>query len=319
MSNQVMTVLGAVAPEAIGITDAHSHVWIEPVPGGDPGAPQLYDEPNIAQELKEYREPGGSAIIDCQPGGCGRNGNVLRRLSQVSGVYLVACTGFHRRLYYGSESRVWRLTAVQAANHFIDEIRNGLVETRGSEKIVYPGFIKIAAEASFAATRRELLEAAAAACKETGYAIEMHTEKGAAIEDFLQFFATQGVSPNRLVFCHVDKRPDVGLHSEMAAAGVMLEYDTFYRPKYEPEKNVWPLITKMLQGGHGTKLALATDMAESSMWQRLGGQPGLTAFFSQIKNRLERMELEEQAIQKLLGGNIINRLATNLAFNEESS
>jgi phosphotriesterase-related protein len=173
--------------------------------------------------------------------------------------------------------------------------------------------IKIAGEATLDKTRHDLLEAAAEASKQSGYAIEMHTERGSAVELFLQFFVAQNLAPQRLVFCHMDKRPDFGLHAELTQAGAMLEYDTFYRPKYDPDVNVWPLVEKMVQAGYGKSLALATDMAESSMWLRLGGQPGLVAFMTQIKARLESMALEEETIHSLLGGNILRRLATAVA------
>ena len=39
MSTSVMTVLGPVAPAALGVTDAHSHLYIAPVPGGAADAP----------------------------------------------------------------------------------------------------------------------------------------------------------------------------------------------------------------------------------------------------------------------------------------
>ena len=307
--SRVMTVLGPIGWQEIGLCDAHSHVWIEPVPGGDPNTPQLFDEKPITEELIEYREAGGSAIIDCQPAYCGRNGNVLARLATASGVHIVACTGFHLRRYYGPQAIPWSLTTEQAAELFIGEIRRGLSETREAERIVFPGFIKIAGEATMAQTQHDLLEAAAEASKQTGYAIEMHTEKGSAVEAFLQFFVDQDLDPQRLVFCHVDKRPDFGLHAELAESGAMLEYDTFYRPKYGPDENVWPLIEKMVYAGYGAHLALATEMAESRMWQRLGGQPGLVAFMTQIKARLESLELEENTIHHLLGGNILERLA----------
>lgn len=309
MPAQVMTVLGPVAVAAFGLTDAHSHVWIEPVPGAAAGAPQLFSEAPIAQELRDYWQAGGSGIIDCQPGACGRNGNVLARLAQASGVHIVACSGFHRQRYYGPGASLWQLTAAQARDHFVGEFRQGLSETRHSDPVVYPGFLKIAAEATLHKTRRQLLEAAAQTSLETGCAIEMHTEKGQGVADFLRFFQEQGVAPQRLIFCHVDKRPDVGLHCELAQAGVMLEYDTFYRPKYQPEKHLWPLIKDMVQAGHRSQLALATDMASSAMWQRLGGQPGLVAFITFIKPRLEQMGFDQPTIEMLLGGNITNRLA----------
>jgi phosphotriesterase-related protein len=169
--------------------------------------------------------------------------------------------------------------------------------------------IKIAAEASLEASPMALFEAAAAVVKETGYAIEMHTERGAAVADFLAYFGGQGVSPRRLVFCHVDKRPDVGLHRELAQAGVLLEYDTFFRPKYEPERGVWPLIGKMAAAGLAGRVALATDMADPGLWAELGGGPGLPASFATIKERLAQMGLSPAVIAGLIGGNIAARLA----------
>ena len=324
---KVMTVLGPVPPEALGVVDAHSHLYIAPVPGGAADAPVLVDADGVGRELASFRAAGGGAIVDCQPGGCGRDGRVLRRLSELSGVHVIAATGFHRRIYYPPDTPLFALSAGAAADLFRGEIFEGLVETRtegepqttddgpqttvagGLSSVVHPGVIKIAAEASFAASPRALFEAAAAVANETGYAIEMHTERGAAVEDFLAFFVAQGVSPRRLVFCHVDKRPDFGLHAELARAGVMLEYDTFFRPKYEPERNVWPLIGRMVAAGLTGQVALATDMADPGLWAELGGAPGLQGIFSIIKAGLTGLDLPPSSIDGLMGGNIGGRLA----------
>ncbi len=308
--NQVITVRGAVPADSLGYTDAHSHVWIEPVPGGDPAAPVLNAEQPITLELRDYRAAGGGAIIDCQPPDCGRNANVLLRLSEASGVQIVACTGFHLRRYYAADrAPLWAMTAEAAADFMIDELRNGALETRATARHVYPGFIKIAAEATLAASPMHLFEAAAAAAQAAGCAIEMHSERGAAIEDYLDFFVGHGLSPERLVFCHVDKRADFGLHRSMAEAGVMLEYDTFYRPKYVPENTVWKLLPQMIDAGLSANVAIATDMAFSEMWTHLGGEPGMTAFFTQIRARLAAIGTPAATIRKLMGGNITLRLA----------
>ena len=324
---RVMTVLGPVSPDDLGVVDAHSHLYIARVEGGAADAPVLVDEEGVARELNAFRAAGGGGVVDCQPGGCGRDGRVLRRLSARTGIHVVASTGFHRRRYYPPDAPLFALSAEAAAGVFGDEIARGLVETRGDNgrqttdhalgaaaidrpsSVVFPGVIKIAAEASLDESPRALFEAAAAVARETGTAIEMHTERGAGIADFLAFFGGQGVSPRRLVFCHVDKRPDVGLHRELAQAGVMLEYDTFFRPKYEPERGVWPLIGAMAAAGLAGQVALATDMADPGLWAELGGGPGLPASFATIKARLARMGLPPQAIAGLLGGNIAARLA----------
>jgi len=89
----------------------------------------------------------------------------------------------------------------------------------------------------------------------------------------------------------------------------MLEYDTFFRPKYEPERNVWPLIGRMAAAGLAGQVALATDMAEPALWAELGGWPGMQGIFTIIKAGLERMGLPAATIDGLLGGNIAGRLA----------
>lgn len=310
--SQIITVTGVIDAKDLGITDAHSHVWIDPVPNGNPAAPVLNQEAEILAELKDYKAIGGGAIIDCQPINCGRDANKLHYLSSSSDVKIVACTGFHLRQYYADDNApLWSMTAEAACDFFVDEIRNGLTETRNSGVVVYPGFIKIAAEATFEASPRHLFEATAAAAKATNYSIEMHTERGAAIEDFLAFFIEQGISPEKLVFCHVDKRADFGVHHEMTQAGVMMEYDTFYRPKYDPENNVWQLLPKMIEAGLSHRVALATDMAGGELWARIDGGPGLTAFFTHIKKRLESVGIESAVIDNLMGGNIASRLAIN--------
>ncbi|MEZ4589860.1 MAG: hypothetical protein R3D55_01760 [Chloroflexota bacterium] len=305
----VTTVLGPVAPAELGIVDGHSHVWIEPVVGADPSAPVLFEATAVTRELQQYKAAGGGAVVDCQPGGCGRNGRILPQLAQASGVHLIACTGFHRRLYYPADDPLWQMHSEAAADLFVSELTVALTETADQPQPVRAGFIKIAGEATLAETPQQLLAAAAEACLATGCAIEMHTEKGTAVEDFLQFFIDHGVDPQRLLFCHVDKRPDFGFHQTIAQSGAMLEYDTFFRPKYRPEDTVWPLLEQMAAAGLTSQIVLATDMADSGMWTQFGGQPGMAAFITHIKSRLEQMALEPETIYQLMGGNIARRLA----------
>lgn len=305
----VISVNGPVPAEQLGLVDAHSHVWIEPVPGANLDGLILDDADAITAELIDYQLAGGGTIVDCQPGGCGRNGRRLQQISQRSGVHIIACTGFHLRRYYPAGAALWQKSTGEAYAGFMDEVQQGVLETRQQGQAVYPGFFKIAAEASWTASPAPLFQAAAAACRASGLALSMHTEKGSDAEVFLEYFLGQGVSPQRLVFCHMDKRPDFGLHRELATAGVMLEYDTFVRPKYQPQQNAWPLLEKMIGAGLSGRVALATDMALTHMWRLLGGGPGPVVFLSQIKSDLEAIGLDPGVVQQLMGGNIAARLA----------
>lgn len=305
----IQTVQGEISHEAMGITDTHNHVWIEPVQGADPTSPVLNQFDPILKELLSYKAAGGSTIMDCQPGDCGRNASFLAELSGLSGVNIIACTGFHRRKYYSPGSRVFSLTSEKAAAGFEAELLEGTEETLGTPDPVRAGFIKIALEAAWADCPQSLLEGTAEAALKTGAVIQIHTEKGALAEKVVVFFENLKVVPAQLVICHIDKRPDFGIHQELAKFGVLLEYDTFYRPKYQPEINLWPLVEKMVSAGLGGSICLATDMAEAEMYTAIGGGPGLASLPGAIRTTLQSKGFPEEDIRKMLGGNIARRLA----------
>lgn len=307
-TSHLMTVTGPIDPAQAGITDAHNHVWIAPVPGAAGSGPVLDREPAITAELTAYREAGGGTLIDCQPGGCGRDGRVLRRLAEASGVRIVACTGFHLRRYYPAGYPFFELDAESTSEHFVSEITGRLAETDQADP-VRAGFIKIACEASLDKSPLNLIEGAVVASRATGVAIEVHTEKGTDAERIVRAMTDWGLDPARLVLCHVDKRPDFAFHSAMARQGVMLEYDTFYRPQYEPEVNLWPLLARMVEAGLSSSVAIATDMADAAMWSTLGTGPGLTGLITQIIPRLRAMGCDDATVGQLVGQNIVSRLA----------
>src|SRR5512133_2966122 len=113
----IQTVLGPMRFDSLGVTDAHNHVWIAPVAGSDPSSPVLDQKEAILAELVDYKASGGSAILDCQPGGCGRDGKQLANLSRASQVQIIACTGFHRRKYYPAAYWLWEAAPETAARH----------------------------------------------------------------------------------------------------------------------------------------------------------------------------------------------------------
>jgi 5-phospho-D-xylono-1,4-lactonase len=305
----VNTVLGPLPYEHLGITDAHNHVWIDPIAGPDPDGPVLNQFDSILKELVEYRFKGGETILDCQPEGCGRNGNQLLALSKGSNVNLIACTGFHRKKYYPRNYRLWGLRAQKVSDFMCSELEHGLYETLETPSPVKAGFIKIALEASWADCPLAALDGAASAAFKSKALIEIHTEKGALAEKACVYFTDLGVLPNQLVLCHMDKRPDVGLHKELARLGVLLEYDTFYRPKYNPSAILWPLIENMVNAGFSDRVVLATDMAEAELYHFIGGGAGLASLPSEIQDKLKEKGIPETARKQMLGGNIARRLA----------
>ena len=283
---------------ALRVVDAHAHVWIS---GAPEGAPRLDDEALALHELRELRASGGSALIDCQPGGCGRDGAVLRRLMEESGVAIVAVTGFHLRRYYPAGVGPW-VDPEHALDLFVSELTQGLREAPEARA----GLVKCAWTGS-GGEERVLLDAALGAARREGAPVLVHTERGRAVERFCELVADAGVAPGRVQLSHLDKRPDRALHLELARAGFVLGYDTFLRPSYEPEHGVWPLLRALVDEGLWRQATLGTDLVEHSRWHAAGG-PGLRALPLEIVERLRREGVEGAPLQALAGGNAIRLL-----------
>jgi phosphotriesterase-related protein len=274
-----------------------------------PGSPVLDQFDLIRAELVEYRQQGGGTILDCQPGGCGRNGSQLLALSNQTGVNLVACTGFHRKKYYAPGYWLWEASAQKVCDFLCSELEQGLSETVDTASPVRAGFIKLALEANWADCPQAALEGAAEAAHLTRSLVEIHTERGSLAERACIYFTGRGVLPSQLVLCHMDKRPDLSLHQALASFGTLLEYDTFYRAKYYPEANLWSLLEGMVNADFADRIALATDMAEAELYHSIGGGPGLASLPTEIRRQLKEKGIPEAAITQLLGANIARRLA----------
>jgi phosphotriesterase-related protein len=289
----------------VGVIDGHTHVWIDDVGAITPEPVILNDRVAIEKELNTFYAAGGRLMFDCQPGGCGRNGNKLHQISEQTQVGIIACTGFHLRRYYPQSAPIFDMNTETATRHFISELTKGLAEASH----VKAGFIKIACENTLDLSPKHLIAATVKASLKTHAAIEVHTERGSDAENIMSYMLGLGLPPAKLILCHMDKRNDFELHKMIAERGVLLEYDTFLRPKYHPDENAWQLLLKMIRAGFEDKIVLATDLADAQMWQHIADGPGAVAMIGQIKARLTTLGLSEQIISKLVGGNIAQAVA----------
>ena len=126
-----------------------------------------------------------------------------------------------------------------------------------------------------------------------------------------------GMPPGRVQISHIDKRPDFGLHAEMARAGYILGYDTFLRPKYHPEVHVWPLLRSMIGSNLSGQIAIGLDLVDTSAWHVSGG-PGLRAIPGAIASRLRSEGVDDVAVQGMTGANIARMLGSEETYHESS-
>ena len=238
-----------------------------------------------------YKIADGNSIVDAQPFGCGRMIELLYRVSVQSGINIIACTGFHKTIFF--EDSEWLATASETAlsDIFINEMTIG-VDT-GGEKPAKAGIIKCAAtpgEQNADNTYLKLFRAAAHAAKVTNAPVMIHMDSGADALPIIRLFDDYGVAPNRLMFCHLDRaRYDFGYHEQLANIGVTLEYDTIHRLKYHDDETELNLIEHMVNRGHADRLALSLDTTNERL-KSYGAAFGfdfiLTDFSKQLTKRL---------------------------------
>jgi phosphotriesterase-related protein len=312
------TLTGAIDSQTVTIADAHAHLWIDSASGVAPEARlELNDYPAIEAELRAWCAAARllssdttfvPLIVDCQPSGAGRNVARLNALARATGVHIAAATGAHQLKYYPPDAPIRTITAEAAAAFFVNELTQGMFDPNSLGYRQRATFIKIGYEGSIDGQTAVLMEASAIAARETGAAVLFHTEAGKGIEHLLPFYAARGIGAQRLYMCHVDKRPDLALHREMAQAGVLLGYDTWLRPKYDPQRNTYPLLYGMIEAGYAGSVAVGLDCALPSMWAYRGGL-GISALIAQVIPRLRAEGYDEATIRLLTAQNVAQRLA----------
>ena len=257
---KIMTVLGPVSPGELGYCQMHEHIFVLPTPNSRKNpALEISDEALSLRELIAYRKAGGCAILDAQPLGAGRDIAALKRLSAGSGVHIIATTGYHLPGFYPEGHWIFTETREALEVRFYGELTGG-VKCDGGE-LIFPGAVKSAIGGEGPVGRLETcLRAAAAAAARADVPLVMHTEKGIGALEAIRICGEEGLRPERIAVCHVDRQAeDYALHDAIAATGVYMEYDTIARYKYHDDESERALIRHMIEAGYEQKLLIALD------------------------------------------------------------
>jgi len=279
----VRTVLGDIAPDALGACDAHEHLFLDtPAQPGE----SFLDRDKAVEEARTLVAVGGRALVDWTPLGLGRDLDGLAHVARETGLNVVAATGLHRDAHYRADD-LFRTTSTDA-----------LVDLFVSELADRCGVIKAGASYHhLTAFEERAFEAAAAAHGRTGAPVCVHTQHGTMGLALVERLASLGVPPVSVILAHVDRNPDAGEHADTAATGATLQLDGPGRTKYWPDSVIIGLIDDLAELGHAGRLLLGGDTGRRGMMRAYGGGPGLDYVFARFKPRLERElgnELSEQ-------------------------
>jgi predicted metal-dependent phosphotriesterase family hydrolase len=306
----VVTVLGPIAPDTLGVTDAHDHLFLR-----SPALPgQEFDDAGLAMdEVGDGKKSGLQAIVEVTPIGCGRRPAGMREVAEKTGLHIVAATGYHRDAHYPENHWVREASVELLAQRIVADLDEGMHPedwlSRAPLDPARAGVIKAGASYQHISRLEERrLVAAAIGHRQTGAAILVHTEIGTCAHAIIDLLTREGVKPESIILAHLDRNPDFELHSEVAARGVMLEYDTVGRIKYRPDSQLLDLIDAMAKAGHIDHLLLGLDLGMRDYFRAYGGGPGLGYLLDVFVPRL-RKRVGQAAIDAILVANAARAFA----------
>lgn len=302
----VRTVLGDIPGDEMGVCQCHEHLFLEMDKSYEVSKALYMDDlTKSTEELKNYREAGGSLIVDAQPVMAGRMAENLVRASADSGIHIVASTGFHKTIFYYGDAYIFHRDEQDITELFISEIEKGMVSSKkdGVRPLsARAGMIKTAVDKGgiFAdGTYEKLFHSAADAARATGAPVMCHIEQGADALSVVDFFAKKGIGPDRLLLCHLDRaRYDFAYHKEVLGTGAYLEYDTVNRTKYLSNGQEIELILKMLQEGFEDQLLLSLDTTNQRL-RAYGGDMGLDYILKEFAPMLLKAGAGNESILKM--------------------
>lgn len=252
---KIMTVLGPIEPEKLGLMLPHEHVMSQF--GAEPAERPVYDEEKLFAAVIPYltrvRELGCQSIADCTTAWFGRSPLLLREISLKTGVQLLTNTGF----YGAADDRyvpefAYQETAEQLANRWAREMREGIEGTG-----IRPGFIKIGVDGNgLSDIDAKLVRAAAKAHLKTGLVVEIHTGDNVdGAKKQLEIFKEEGVHPSAWIWVHAHKNP-AGPLLEAAQQGAWIELDGVNK---EGNENHLQLVNAFKKNGLLNRVLLSHD------------------------------------------------------------
>lgn len=256
----VQTVRGNVGTDQLGSVLMHEHVCSSSM-GVALSYPQLYGknaEKQILSDLRDMKENGILTVVDATPVGLGRDVKMLKKVSEATGVNIIATTG-----WWGCEPPyLGPSTAEQWTQCFVDDITKGCDGTD-----IKAGFLKAAMDTEGPTEWvTKMHHAVGMAQRETGKKIMLHTYCPTETPRHqLRFLKEEGVDMNNVVVDHIPETTDIDfvkwIYDQGAWIGVdrmpIISFPGQYAVSTETRIK---FIKTMLDAGMGDRMLFSHDI-----------------------------------------------------------
>ena len=212
----------------------------------------------LVQAKKEYNI---GLFVDGTPIDLGRDISLLKKVSEESGVEIVASSGF----YYFPSLEFVSNTAQDIGELLIEEYENGIEGTG-----IKPGILKCATgNMGFTNDISKRFEAVCYAQRETGLPIYVHCEhKGNIAFEQIDFFKDKGVNLEKVIIGHSALRMDFDYLKKILDSGCYISIDQCHCCGRE-QSEIANCIIKLCDLGYGNKILISNDYCIHSDFCRL--------------------------------------------------
>lgn len=294
----VMTALGPIPPDALGVTLHHEHIIAKPLDAGSGDPDLLLDSTEMAlAELEDAFSVGVRTIVDMTPADYGRDPTAIYWVAQRSPVHIVVVTGHHKHLHAAPWIGDRSIEEIAATS--ISEIQGGIAGTP-----IRAGVIKAGTSLNeITAVEERVLRAAARAHLATGAPISTHTDKGTMALEQLAILRNEGVDSARVIVGHLDFALDEAYLQKVLATGAFVSFDQVSKEKYAPDAARAAMLHRLAAAGHLGQLLISGDLARKSYWLAYGGVPGFRYLVESFPVMLMEAGFSATSVRQMLVDN----------------
>ncbi|WP_338855365.1 phosphotriesterase [Gordonia hongkongensis] len=278
----IRTVLGDIAPEYLGVTLCHEHLFTNPPKWAQDQDPDMVlDRVDAAiAEVADFDGLGGGALIEMTTADYGRNATGLLAVAQASNVHIVSASGYQKGIYYPDSVATESIDEIAA--RFVADVTAGIDNTSAPAGVIKFGTCRTD---EIRDDEHKVQQAVARAHLMTGVPISTHCQAGTLGDLQANGFADLGVDPDHVLIGHLDRNLDFGYLREVARTGVWLGFDHWTKPKYPSDELRVDYVRRLFDEGY-TKIMVSGDLGRPSYQPHHGGGPGFAGLLKQIRDRL---------------------------------
>lgn len=271
----IQTVTGAVKKADMGAVLMHEHISCASLSFRSAFGDKWLDRDKLkklsCEALKQTKEQYGLGLfVDGTPIDLGRDPELLREISELTGIKIIASTGF----YFLQGVEAFDNDAGELAGWLIEECKTGIRKTG-----IKPGILKCATGGmGITDDNRKRLSAMAMVQKSTGLPLYVHCEhfRDIALQQ-LETLLACGADAEKIIIGHAAMRPNGEYLESILARGCFVCMDQCH---CYPDK--FPLLVETLvtlcQKGYAEKLLISNDYCiHNDCWSREKNGLHLTA------------------------------------------